>query len=168
MKDQLTEPVTFSLFKIWIPIGILLVSTGIAWGSVLGSINLTNAKIDTLLSQNSRMGQRISTISDKQIQMSIDIAKLQQIIQDAQAQGLLSNKITPTDIPGTIASAMPGIIPPQDITYDASYTAGQSAELEPTPTFQPLPTLIPQRNPTPEPTSAPVGLSSAVLGILGL
>lgn len=170
MKNQIVQPVFFEMLKIWIPLGILLVSGGIAWGSVQGSINLANSKIDTILAQNSRMGQRISAISDKQTEMAIDIAKLQQIIQDAQTQGLLSKKNS-TTIPDTIASSLqpiPTATPPQNISYNTSYTAGQSADLAPQPTAEPKPTPSPQQTPTPMPELVPPSISSAVFGILGL
>lgn len=170
MKEHLTQTVNVSFLKMWIPIAVLLITVGIEWGSVQGSINLANAKIDTLIQANADASNRLQNIEAKQEQMSIDVAKLQQIIADAQARGLLTRANPPLpvlsyanlakDISPT-PSAGQSAIPASSVTYNTNYQIPAT-----TPTPEQVPTEIANPTPTATPPNPIQGVSSPVETIL--
>lgn len=161
-------PQNYTETKALIAMGAILVSIGLSWGSLNGQIALLNQKTDNMIQTTNDSKLTISNIQDKQQSDELELARLQTIVDGAQAKGLLSKVPTPTK--NTLAEAIPniGTLSPTPTPVPAPIIINNTIQQRSAPTPTPRPTTTPTR-PTPTP-ALPIGggIVGGVLGILGL
>lgn len=89
MTSPLRNSISWNEAKMLTGFATVLLTFAGAWFSLISNQALTNQKLDNLTS-------RMSNIQQVQMQTSINVAKLQQVIDDARARGLFSGKLSST------------------------------------------------------------------------
>ena len=132
----LTEkPITLSAIKEILPFLVLLTTMVLSWGSLNTQLALLNQKMDSAVEQNDGFDTQLSSLNDKTQSIDVRLARIETIVQSAQAKGLLS-VATPVSS-NIIASARPNLS--LLATTSTTTTTKEPIKEQATPT--PIPTI---------------------------
>lgn len=150
-------------------LGMVLVFVAIilSWANINTQLALLNQKTDTIIATQDETKTAVQANTDKIAALQTDVTRLDTIVADAQARGILAAKQQPPSN-SDLAFSNPGAPTPSP-ALGSSNAAGRSAQPQQvTVNNFPQPSPQPTQAPRPTPTPQSGNIIQTVAGLLGL
>lgn len=109
----------FDQVKDALPVIAIIASVAFSWGSLNAQLSALNTKTDSIVESAKIVSDEVKIVKANQQDMALKLERLETIIEQAQARGLLTKANTQTKTTTPVATVLPSLV--------ASNTAGQSA-----------------------------------------